>query len=325
MKYTAYFDSGTTNSRLYLLDEAGQSIYRSRCAVGAKDSAKARNGEVQTKALHNLYVEALEKCALTEADVAFICISGNVTAQYGVHEVEHLYLPQSAEEFKKNLFTFTESKYFRREITLVPGVKQITDDFDMTGLIRGEEIELFGMLDQLNAKYGDQTIAVAIPGSHTNIAYLRGDAIIGAFSNITGEIFHALKEETVLAPILDNSDGSLDTEWVLKGMKALNDYGIARALNLTHAMRILERNTPLQRRSYAEGVIFGDIAQSAQISTEKMFPECRTLVISADGEVGELYKTLFSTCDVFDTVELLPSAEEPWSLIGFKKLFGYGK
>lgn len=323
MSFTAYFDSGTTNSRLYLLDEKGRCVYRSRCAVGAKDSAKAKNGEVQTKALHELYTGALEQMCLTDADVELVCISGNVTSRYGVHEVEHLVLPQSAESFAKGLFTFYEDKYFRRDITLVPGVKQLCDDFELTGLARGEEIELFGMLDYLRHKCAGRTVAVAMPGSHTHIAYLRDNAIEGMCSNITGEIFHALKEETVLAPVLE-ADGPLCAEWVRKGVSALNRYGFTRALYLTHTMRILERYTPGERRSFAEGVIFGDIAQSVDVFTGKLFPDCDTLLIAAEQEIGELYKTVFSMCSTFKTVDLLPPSEEPWALMGFRKLFGKG-
>lgn len=323
MSYTAYFDSGTTNSRLYLLNEKALCVYRSRCAVGAKDSAKAKNGEVQTKALYELYSSALQQMCLTDTDVELVCVSGNVTSRYGVHEVEHLLLPQSTESFAKGLFTFYEEKYFKRNITLVPGVKQVCDDFELTGLARGEEIELFGMFDSLKRERSGETVAVAMPGSHTHIAYLKDDTIAGMCSNITGEIFYALKEETVLAPVLE-ADGPLYAEWVRKGVSALKRYGFTRALYLTHTMRILERYTPGERRSFAEGVIFGDIAQSVDVFTGKMFPDCDTLLIAAEREIGELYKTVFSMCSTFKTVELLPPADEPWALMGFRKLFGKG-
>ena len=321
MKYEVYFDSGTTNSRLYLLNAQRETVYTAKCEVGARDSAKAHSGEVQTKALHEMYVRMLTEKGLSDADIGSVCVSGNVTAKYGVREVPHCVLPMSADRFREKLFTFTEDKYFGREITLVPGVKQVSDDIELTGLARGEEIELYGMADTLKMEYGDRTVAVAMPGSHTHVAFMQGDTIAGLNSNMTGEIFHALRADTVLAPVLEDVSAPLDDGWVLRGMDALNRYGITRALYLAHTMRILEQNEPYERRSFAEGVIFGGIAQSTKVMTERLFPGCRTLLIAADGEIGQLYTAVFSACKAYDSVKLLPAKDEPWSLMGYKKLF----
>ena len=321
MKYEVYYDSGTTNTRLYLLNAERELIYTAKCEVGARDSAKAHSGEVQTKALHEMYIRMLVEMGLSDEDIASICISGNVTGKLGVHEVPHCVLPLSATQFRKKLFTFTEEKYFKRAITLVPGVKQESEDIALTGLARGEEIELYGMADTLRLEYGDRIVAVAMPGSHTHVAFMHQDTIAGLNSNMTGEIFHALRSDTVLAPVLEDSSSPLDTEWILRGMDALKRYGSTRALYLAHTMRILEQNTPGERRSFAEGVIFGGIAQSTEAMTEWLFPECRTLLIASDGEIGQLYAAVFSVCKAYDAVKLLPSKKEPWSLMGYKKLF----
>ena len=324
MTYTAYFDSGTTNSRLYLLDGQDEIVTTARCEVGAKDSAKARNGEVQTRALYGLYTEVLKKEGLADSDVKRICISGNVTARYGVHEVPHGVLPLDAQAFSRLLFTFKEDKYFRREISLVPGVKQLNEDFALTGLARGEEIELFGMADTLLGLCGKETAAVVMPGSHTHVAFMQGDRIAGLCSNMTGEIFHALKKDTVLAPVLEEA-GGLQDEWIRKGLAALEEFGITRALYMAHTMRILETYEPAERRSFAEGVIFGGIVRSTAYFTEKLFPDCRRMLIAADGEVGQLYQTLFAARPGFADISLLPAGKEPWALQGYKKLFSQEK
>jgi len=171
----------------------------------------------------------------------------------------------------------------------------------------------------LQREYGKQTVAVAMPGSHTHVAFVQGDRIVGLCSNITGEIFYAIKESTVLAPVLGEA-GTLDSEWVVKGVAALNQYGLTRALYLPHTMNMLDQYQMIERKSFTEGVLFGGIAQSTECFAQKLFPECNTLLIAADGEVGELYRAVFSTCERFSTIKIIPAPQEPWALQGYRKL-----
>lgn len=319
MKYQVYIDSGTTNTRLYLLDEGQKCLAVKKCAVGAKDSAKACDKDFYIRLLHGLYTETLQQYGISDPDVERICISGMVTTKYGIREVPHCLLPVSGEEFVGHLVSFHEDKQFKRDLILVPGIRQSSDAFELTGLARGEEIELFGMTDMLQREYGDRTVAVAMPGSHTHVAFVQGDRIVGLCSNITGEVFYAIKESTVLAPVL-SEDGVLNPEWVAKGVAALNQYGLTRALYLSHTMNMLDQYKMIDRKSFTEGVLFGGIAQSTEYFAQKLFPECNTLLIAANGEVGELYHTVFSTCERFTTVKIIPAPQEPWALQGYRKL-----
>ena len=319
MKYQVYIDSGTTNTRLYLLDEEQNCVAVNKCAVGAKDSAKAQDKDFHVKLLYGLYADTLQQQGISDTDVESIYMSGMVTTKYGVREVPHCLLPVSAKAFAGRLISFRENKHFQRDLILVPGIRQSSDSFELTGLARGEEIELFGMTDMLQREYGDQTVAVAMPGSHTHVAFVRGDKIVGLCSNITGEVFYAIKESTVLAPVLCEA-GTLDPEWIVKGVAALNQYGLTRALYLPHTMNMLEQYQMIQRKSFTEGVLFGGIAQSTEYFVQKLFPECYTLLIAADGEVGELYRAVISTCERFSTVKILPAPQESWALQGYRKL-----
>ena len=319
MKYQVYIDSGTTNTRLYLLDSEQNCVAVKKCSGGSKDSAKAHDKDFHVKLLYGLYEETLRQQGISDSDVESIYMSGMVTNKYGVHEVPHCGLPVTADEFADHLVSFYEDKRFRRELILVPGIRQSSESFALTGLARGEEIELFGMTDMLQREYGKQTIAVAMPGSHTHVAFVRGDKIVGLCSNITGEIFYAIKESTVLAPVLSEA-GTLDPEWIVKGVAALNQYGLTRALYLPHTMNMLDQYQMIERKSFTEGVLFGGIAQSTEYFVQKLFPECNTLLIAADGEVGELYRAVFSTCERFSTVKILPTPQEPWALQGYRKL-----
>lgn len=319
MKYQIYIDAGTTNSRLYLLDEGQHCVAVNKYSVGAKDSAKAHDKDFHLNLLYGLYTETLQQQGISDSDVESIYMSGMVTTKYGIHEVPHCPLPVSAQEFAGRLVSFHDNKRFKRDLILVPGIRQSGDSLELTGLARGEEIELFGMTDMLEREYGNHTVAVALPGSHTHVAFVQRDRIVGLCSNITGEIFYAIKESTVLAPVLSEA-GALDTEWVVKGVVALNQYGLTRALYLPHTMNMLDQSQMIERKSFAVGVLFGAITQSTEFFAQKMFPECNTLLIAADGEVGELYRAVFSTCERFSTIKIIPTPQEPWALQGYRRL-----
>ena len=60
-KYIIYFDSGTTNSRVYLLDRDYNVKFTAKRPVGSRDSAIEGSNMVLIKALKSLYDEVFKK------------------------------------------------------------------------------------------------------------------------------------------------------------------------------------------------------------------------------------------------------------------------
>ena len=81
-KLTAYYDVGTTNLRLYLLDEALEPLAVRKQALGARDSAIAGTSHPLLEGMHEMYRRTLASLGRTDADVARI--TEIVTGETGV-------------------------------------------------------------------------------------------------------------------------------------------------------------------------------------------------------------------------------------------------
>ena len=79
--YILYYDSGTSNTRAYLLDRDFQVQYTAKTAVGSKDSAISGSNAVLIQGMRALYDRVLSANGLKEEDMEVIasCIADVVT------------------------------------------------------------------------------------------------------------------------------------------------------------------------------------------------------------------------------------------------------
>lgn len=319
--YILYYDSGTSNTRAYLLDRDFQVRYTAKKAVGSKDSAIAGSNRVLIEGLKELYDHVLSANGLEEGDVSAIYASGMITCAYGLKEVPHLALPITLEGFAGSLVPFLEDTCFHREIVLVPGLKTVNDDITYVNNMRGEEIEIIGALDELQGLGAPQDLALILPGSHTHVTYLQGERITDIISNFTGELFHAIQKDTILSPVLVSDGSPLDREMVGMGYRNLQKFGFNRALYICRAMDAFGKGTPAQRFSYGEGVIMGGVRQSLEYYCRHFWPDCRTAVLVSDEFMYQLFSILFEDSPLIDKVLWLPIAEgKSYGVSGLKKI-----
>jgi 2-keto-3-deoxy-galactonokinase len=316
-----YFDSGTSNTRAYLLDKEFQVRYMAKKAVGSKDSAIAGSNRVLIEGMKQLYDEVLAANSLGEENISALYASGMVTSPYGLKEVPHLALPLTVQSFADSLYCFREDSLFHRDIYLVPGLKTISDDFSFVNNMRGEEIEIIGALDELKAENDIHDIALIMPGSHTHVTYIKGEQITGIVSNFTGELFYAIKKDTILSPVLTCDSRELDEDMVRKGIENLNRFGFNRALYICHAMRIFEQGTPQQRFSYGESVIMGGVRESLEYYCKNFWPDCRTVALVSDEFMYRLFSIIFEGSAFIDKVLWMPISEtKSYAVSGLKKI-----
>ncbi|MCQ4637424.1 2-dehydro-3-deoxygalactonokinase [Anaerovorax odorimutans] len=314
----AYFDSGTTNTRIYLLDRNFHILCWKKKAIGSKDSAISGSSRILITGMKALYDEALASRGFTDCDVEQIFASGMVTSPYGLEEVPHCQAPVTVGEFSRSLYRYREDVCFQRDIILVPGLKTDSFDFSFVNNMRGEEIQVIGALDEIKELPGGS--AVILPGSHTHVAYVKGERIKGILSSFTGELFYALKEETILAPILSGAE-DLNEKMVERGYRSLIDFGFNRAIYIAHAMRIFEQGSPKERFSFAEGVINGGVRQAIEYYCANVWPDCRNVILMGNEFMYQLYSCLFRDSNmVSEIIWLRDTDERPYGVKGLEKI-----
>lgn len=323
--YIVYFDSGTSNTRLYVLDENLEQIYVKKEPVGSKDSAAAGSNKVLLEGLKRMYDEALRQTGIQDGQVHRIFASGMSTSPYGIREIPHRLLPVSIEEFAKSHPSCYEPEYFNREIELIPGLRTAGKEISAVNNMRGEEIEIIGALGELPKECREKSVAMIMPGSHTHTALVRDGKILDILSTFSGELFHALKTATVLAPVLSAKADGFCEKQVLKGYENLQKYGFNRAVYICHAMRIFEEGTEAERVSYAEGVIMGDILTALEQRCEESWNDCETAVIVCSREIYELFRILFKQSIHIKNLIWLPiDDKKSYALEGLKKIIKEG-
>ena len=103
-----YFDSGTTNSRLYVLDDKNTIIYKSEKSVGSKDVSITGNKKLLAQELSGMYFEAKKILQYNGEDTVWM--SGMVTSPNGILEVPHIEAPAGKEELAKNVSKNTKTQ-----------------------------------------------------------------------------------------------------------------------------------------------------------------------------------------------------------------------
>ena len=251
--YDVYFDSGTTNTRVYIVDGAGRVVFKTEKAVGSKDAALANDRSLLARELYALYVSMLAEKGLSDADIRNVWMSGMVSCPSGIVEIPHICVPAGIQKLAESVCAYDENRFFKRTILFIPGVKSVPFETEITfsnvdaiNNMRGEETEIMGIMSRITVP---DTCVFILPGSHTQIAVVKNYEITNIVSTITGELFKAIKSGTILSASLEGISSGIDASMVRLGY-------------ITRALHLFTESTDGDRRSYLEGVLNGGVLQA---------------------------------------------------------------
>ncbi|MCF6312921.1 MAG: 2-dehydro-3-deoxygalactonokinase [Verrucomicrobiales bacterium] len=139
-----------------------------------------------------------------------IWMSGMIGSREGWKEVPYCPTPVCLKDLVAALSVVeTESL---GEVFIVPGLRHDFDD-DATDVMRGEEVEVFGLLAGLdNEKLEGSPLTICGPGTHSKWVNVEGGQIVSFRTWFTGEAFEKLTQDSLI------SGGSLvDRDQVNRG------------------------------------------------------------------------------------------------------------
>ncbi len=263
--YYFYFDSGTTNTRAYLIHDK-QITQKADLAVGSRNCSLNHSNQILKDSLLKLYHQLLEQEGIQDCDIASVFISGMVSSPSGLIEIEHLSTPVDLSKLKTHLVKYSMEEFGDREIFIIPGIKTLPqgqkasiETIALANNMRGEEIEIFGILHR-HPELGKGHSCIVLPGSHTQVAFLTDGKIVDISSNVTGELYHSIVNHTIFgSSVCSQEKDSILPDMVCMGYRMLRQYGFNRALYIVRTMELFSDSTLTQRRSYLEGVINGGI------------------------------------------------------------------
>ena len=240
-------DWGTTPCRAYLVGADGAVLDRVADGAGI---LKVENGA---------FGAALDTMVGRWDAALPVLLSGMIGSRQGWVEAPYARCPAGADDVVKALTTVDHG---RRTISLVPGLS--TENDAMPDVMRGEETQIFGAL----ALSGQTDGLFLLPGTHSKWAYATGGRIASFRTFMTGEVFGALKDHTILGRLMN--EGS-DAEGFARGVREGAAVGSAGALlNRMFATRtygLMDKLSGAALSDYLSGLLIGaEIAEATRRS-----------------------------------------------------------
>ncbi len=249
MKYLT-IDGGTTNTRIFLVSD-GEITDCIKKNIGASKGLGHR--EDFYSALRNAISEILNRNNIQSFEINKIIASGMITSEGGICSLEHLTVPVGIKELHDNIAIMSIPEISDIDFAFIRGVKINGENFEKSDMMRGEETELFGLEEKLQAES-----AYILPGSHSKCIITDKKGRIVDFSTfMTGEMFAALMENTILKGSVDICD-EFNWEYLCKGYLLCEENGVNAALFKTRILDKMYHSDKNAVYSFFEGVILHD-------------------------------------------------------------------
>jgi 2-dehydro-3-deoxygalactonokinase len=234
-------DWGTSSFRACLVDAAGTVIAERSGPDGILSVADGAFEPVLERHIHD-WDPALPVMA-----------SGMITSRQGWIEVPYVSCPAGLAEIARGLRQVTTSR--GRSIRFIPGMSCGTDGFP--DVMRGEETQVLGALQGGDGQF-------VLPGTHSKWVSVRAGRITGFTSCMTGEVYAALREHTILGRLMQ--EGGHDPHGFAQGVKLGLEQGhrLLHAIFSTRTLGLFNRLPPAGLASYLSGLLIG-----AEISGER--------------------------------------------------------
>jgi 2-dehydro-3-deoxygalactonokinase len=145
------------------------------------------------------------------------------------------------------------------EVRLVPGLTT-EDASGIPDVMRGEETKLVALAIGL-----DDALA-CLPGTHSKWARLDADRVTHFTTHMTGEVFGAVSQHTILART--STDGPEQPEAVARGVqRAAQPGGLLHHLFGARTLHLMDRLEQAETRSYLSGLLIGHEIAAALAET----------------------------------------------------------
>ena len=254
-------DWGTTSLRGYLIAADG-SIIEQR--AGGKGIMQIEGGQFATA------LDALCRDWLIAHPQAGLIASGMIGSKQGWIEAPYCPCPANATALAGKMVRIsleTINLETKRTLWIVPGVSTIDPASSVPDVMRGEETQIIGAIPVTGAHL------VVLPGTHSKWAWVEDGAITRFSSWMTGEVYAALTQHTILGRSMQ-LDAAHDAAAFARGVR----YGFeqpAQLLSRIFSARTLGLFGSLSdaaQSSYLSGVLIGTEIGATAGSGSKMPP-----------------------------------------------------
>lgn len=270
--YFITIDCGTTNSRVYVVDESGKVYAKATKKVGVRNTSMTGSRDCLRDGLRETVDKAIalaqEQAGIAPDEIKAILSSGMITSEIGLMELPHLMAPCDVDRLAANIEK-VDVKLTEYDIPVyfVRGIKntmpaEIPDPFAWVGnadFMRGEETQIAGLLAQ--GFEGPATVTVL--SSHTK--FIPVDAkgsILGSLTTTSGQVREAILKETFVGKSVEKRDsldekpeGYFDENVVMQATRWIQQAGIVRCMMLPRFLDVLLETKWYERELFFDALI----------------------------------------------------------------------
>ena len=252
-------DGGTTNTRLYLIENGSLTATRA-IPLGAR--ANREGDGALARAMHDAIAELRSLC---KGRITRILASGMITSEMGLCPLPHLPAPAGVAELHDAMCEVSLPEISDVPFVFMRGVKLTGKTLEGCDMMRGEETELIGMGAERDA-------LVILPGSHSKL--IRTD-VCGRISHfetlLSGEMMWALAKETILKDSFTFGESALSPDPLFDGYLYAKEHGINAALFKVRVLRNLCGGSEDDAYSFFMGVtLAGEIDEVIKFAPSRI-------------------------------------------------------
>jgi 2-dehydro-3-deoxygalactonokinase len=308
-------DWGSTTFRLRLVDTATGQVHgelRTPDGIGAI-IARSPAGESRVRAfrqhLNSRTCELYARLGMKWNGVPLF-ISGMASASIGLKELPYAALPVDLDgrgiyrERLPGLSFNAEASCSQAELPmyLISGLTTGSD------VLRGEEMEILGVMNAPEYTDYQQRAILVLPGTHAKHVQIRDSHIVSFSTYLTGELFSVLTRHSVLSHSVqvDEEDDNMppaEFDRVFReGVEDACRLPILHALFRVRARHLLEHSPPSLNRRYLSGLLIGAEMQGLLAGSPRDWP----VLLCADSELAALYARALAVLDAEECLVVVP-------------------
>ena len=271
-------DWGTTSFRAYRLDAAGAIV----------DSRSAQEGILSVE--NGQFADVLERHThdWMDAGETQVVMSGMIGSRQGWLEVPYAACPAGLDEIAAGM---RKIAWQRGEAWIAPGIT-CRDEAGVPDVIRGEETQILGSLDQLGT--GRHTIC--LPGTHSKWVEVEGGRILQFSTHMTGEAFAVFKGHSILGRMM--KDGATDWCAFADGVRRSADAGgMLHHLFGVRSRGLFGELPDSAAASYLSGLLIGHEIHASASAGRKVHLLCTAQLAEVYGQALDAVGMESSTLD----------------------------
>lgn len=324
--YVATIDSGTTHSRVYVVDEMGRVQGKSWIKAGVRDTAITGSRDTLKAGIKSCFDEALKEAGVDLDAIDVVLAAGMITSEIGLIDIPHLSAPVGISDLAENIERVHDADVFPIDVPVhfIRGIKNafnaetITpEDVGFLDFMRGEEIQVVGLLDTGEPK---PPLIAGVLSSHTKFIPVDADSmVIGSVTTLSGQIYEAVKAQTFVGkstrPDDDADEYRFDDYWdesvIANAHRWVQETGISRTFLMTRFLDVLLHRPWYERRLFVEAAIAAeDLNAFRQVDSMVRGKNIRNLILVGSSRRTRIYQTLIETLNTEFTVRSITNSDE---------------